>query len=49
LTVALGAVLIGTAVYSSVELLWQHEGGAIKRDLHDVGHSASAVGSFLGL
>jgi trimeric autotransporter adhesin len=47
--VAVGAVLIGTAVYSSAELLWEHEGGAIKRDLHDVGHWASDVGSFLGL
>jgi trimeric autotransporter adhesin len=47
--VAVGAVLIGTAVYSSAELLWEHEGGAIKRDLRDVGHWASDVGSFLGL
>jgi hypothetical protein len=36
-------------VYSSAELIWQHEGGAIKRDLHDVGHWASDVGSLLGL
>jgi hypothetical protein len=47
--VAVGAVLIGTAVYSTAELVWEHEGGAIKRDLHDVGHWASDVGSFLGL
>ncbi len=47
--VAVGAVLIGTAVYSTAELVWEHEGGAIKRDLHDVGHWASDVGHFLGL
>jgi trimeric autotransporter adhesin len=47
--VAVGAVLIGTAVYATAELVWEHEGDAIKRDLHDVGHWASDVGSFLGL
>jgi hypothetical protein len=47
--VAVGAVLIGTAVYATAELVWEHEGDAIKRDLRDVGHWASDVGSFLGL
>jgi hypothetical protein len=44
-----GGVLIGTAVYATAELVWQHYGTDIKHDLHDVAHWADDVGSFLGL
>jgi hypothetical protein len=47
--VVVGGVLIGTAVYATAELVWQHYGNDIKHDLHDVEHWASDVGSFLGL
>ena len=47
--VAVGAVLIGTALYATSELVWQHYGSDIKHALHDVSHWADDVGSFLGL
>jgi hypothetical protein len=47
--VVVGAVLIGTALYATSELVWQHYGSNIKHALHDVSHWADDVGSFLGL
>jgi hypothetical protein len=47
--VVVGGVLIGTALYATGELVWQHYGSDIKHALHDVSHWADDVGSFLGL
>jgi hypothetical protein len=47
--VVVGGVLIGTAVYATAELVWQHYGSDIKHAVHDVEHWADDVGSFLGL